>query len=863
MNRLLKRILLIFGILIFTFFVLATVVGFFFEDAIGRQVVKALNSQLRNEIRVERASLSLIRGFPRASLTLEGLEVDGADDRRLLDAERLSFRIGLLSLFRSTTEIHSIVIRNGNLNIRMDAAGKGNYEIFESSDTETSSDEQALKIDLREARLIQVGIEYEDKSSKLHVLGHVRDAVFSGAFSTRQFDLLSSASIDLDYLESNGDFFLPGQAIHYEAGIAVDLDEERYEIRQLDLHVGENMFNLNGYLDQEPGFMNIDLQANAQKASLEGVLALFPRSYLGSLENIQSKGDFFVDATIAGRYNKRSNPAVDVRFGLENGQISSKQGGQALKEVSFEGRYSNGAQQTARSSWLDIPNFKGFFQRQYVEMQLRVDDFSRPNIDFSLNGALPMDALYGFLENPSISAADGRIEFDKLRLKGTYKDMQSPARAANVDLSGRIVFDKVSLEINKELISFPSGALSLSAREIRLSELRFEAPGTVMQMNATCSSPLPLLFADSLNSQRAELSFDAALRAERLDLNRLLQVFNNVPETGNVTSTTIDSIQTAQTSLIARRASFLKGQFTAEIDHFEYGEIEASAFKGNLLLNNNQLSIQGDVSAMRGKFKLDGKLYLDEEPQLQAHLIAEQVDVGEFFRQTENFGQDMLTEEHLSGTLNAKIAISAFFNEQGVLLEDKLHVLVGMGIENGELKDFELLQEFSTYVNVRDLRNIKFSNLENYLEISRGVLHIPVMFIQSNALNLTISGRHNFENEFTYFVKVNAGQVLANRMKKHDPSLQPVEARQRGVFNLYYKIYGDLENYDFASSRKEIKEAFERSERDKTVLRAQLEREFGFIQLISEPPAWLDVNEYGYEGPDGTVEFLDEIIQDQ
>jgi hypothetical protein len=859
MPRTLKRFLAISGIFIVSLLLLAAAIGFFFEEAIGRQVLRAVNSQLKNEIRVDRVSLSLIRSFPNAALTLEGLELDATDGQRLLDAKRLSFRLGLLSLFGTTTHIHSIVVRDGQLNVRIDAKGKPNYDVFVDTETSNQEENSSLRIDLREARLLQIGVDYDDRSSKLRVLGHLVDASFSGAFSSRQFDLSSKANIDLYYVEADGQFFLPRQKLRYQAGIAVDTDEERYTIRQLNLQLGDNQFDLEGFLDQEPGFMEIDLNAQASKATLEGVLAMLPVEYIKGLEQIQSKGDFYVDARVKGRYNKRSNPNIEVKFGLRNGQLRSKLGGEAIKEVSFEGRYSNGKSQNASTSWLEIPELKGFFQRQYVEMRLRINRFDRPDIDFFLDGALPMDAVYGFLGNPAITEGRGKIAFERLRLKGAYQDMRNPTRADRVELGGRLVFDKVALRVHGELLEIPSGFLGLSTGELRLGEVQVLAPGTALRLNATCSNPLPLLFADSLNTQRAELRFDADLRAERLDLARLMATLQGEINPNEVTAAEYDSIQTAQMADLANTLSKYRGQFKVQIDHFQYGEIKASAFRGNLILSNNQLSIQGDARAMEGTFKLDGKLLIQAEPQLHAHLIAEKVNVSEFFRQSGNFGQDYLTNQHLSGTLNAKIAIAAFFDKFGNLEMNKLHVLAGMGIENGELKGFELLESFGTFVNVKDLRHIRFTNLENYFEIRRGILQIPAMFIQSNALNLTISGRHNFENEFAYFVKVNAGQVLVNRMKKHDPSLRPVEARQRGVFNLYYKIFGNLDNYDFASSRKEIKEGFERSEREKTVLRAQLEREFGFIELLSEPPAWEDVREYGYEGPGGEVEFLDDM----
>merc|ERR1712098_807706 len=135
---------------------------------------------------------------------------------------------------------------------------------------------------------------------------------------------------------------------------------------------------------------------------------------------------------------------------------------------------------------------------------------------------------------------------------------------------------------------------------------------------------------------------------------------------------------------------------------------------------------------------------------------------------------------------NAKILIEAFWDEKGIFLDDKLKVLAGIGIAEGELKNFELLENFSTLVNIKDLKNVKFTNMQNFLEVRKRRLHIPAVFIQSNALNLTISGEHSFDQEIQYNIKVNAGQVVVNKFKRHDPSLSPKKARRKGWFNLYY-----------------------------------------------------------------------------
>ena len=139
------------------------------------------------------------------------------------------------------------------------------------------------------------------------------------------------------------------------------------------------------------------------------------------------------------------------------------------------------------------------------------------------------------------------------------------------------------------------------------------------------------------------------------------------------------------------------------------------------------------------------------------------------------------------------------------------------------------------------------------------------MFIQSNALNLIINGEHTFDNQIKYNLKVNAGQVLTNRLKRHDPNLQPLRARKAGFFNLYYTIFGDLEKYDIQSSKRQIKKEFDISSMRKRDLRIALEEEFGHIKLVEEPVEWRDIPEYEDEVPadPDNEEFLDFELEEE
>jgi hypothetical protein len=198
------------------------------------------------------------------------------------------------------------------------------------------------------------------------------------------------------------------------------------------------------------------------------------------------------------------------------------------------------------------------------------------------------------------------------------------------------------------------------------------------------------------------------------------------------------------------------------------------------------------------------------------------------------------------------------FEPDGGFNSNNLKVYAGIGIKDGELKGIDMLEDFSKIIHINDLKHIRFVNMENWLEISNGQVYIPAMFLQSNAINLRLSGVQGFDERIDYSLKVNAGQVIAEKVKRHDGELTPIAAKEHGFFNLYFNIYGDLDDMDYKTSKRIVNEQFIASESRKLDVRYALEKAFGPIELIAEPKQWADLGDFELpEDMEEEVEYID------
>ncbi len=828
-------------VLVLTLVLSAVVIAGFFQEAVGRKLIREINKQLKTELIVNDFDLSLLKNFPDATASLRGVVVMGVDNERLLEANDVAFNFRLLSLFGSNVKVHSVTIRDGALNIHINKSGKANYDIFKETTDETESD---FNISLEKARLESIELAYRDDKLKQEVLTQVSKADFSGEFSNKQFDLKSKAEFVSNFMDFDGIRYFAGKKWGYDAVISVDLEIGKYDFKQARITVMDNTYNVQGYVQSYKNFSDFDLTAMAEDANLESVIALLPEQYLSTLGDFSSTGKFQFDAIVKGKLSAAERPSINFEFGLDDGKLTSPRLREPFKDVSFQANFTNGEGRSNQNSIFEIKNFKGYLNRELITLDLTIKNLDNPMVDLKADGALPIRDIYGLFNNPAIVDGSGEIEIRNLKVNGLYKDMINTNNIFSVAMSGDINFDDATLKINEEKMVIDRGLLHFQDNLMTLEGLKIEGAGSEIILKGFAKNLLPVLLADSLNSKNAVLEFQAELESPVMDIARLIKLTDVPVKEGEVQQEVFDSLTVKKNEKRERVTDFLKGTFNARVGDFTYNKIEGKDFSGKLTIENSQMRIEGNAKGMDGTFALDGTLFFEKEPRLEAKLDCDRINVKKFFQQTNNAGQDVLKAENINGSMNAKMLIHTFWDSTGNFLMDKMHVWAGVGIKNGELKNFKILEEFSDYARISDLRNVMLEDMQNWLEIKNSTFYLPAMFIQNNAMNMTVSGEQTFDDKIDYNIKVNAGQVLANKFKKQNNKLEPIPAKENGFFNMYFNVSGTLDKFSYESNKRKVKDNFEKSESQKRRIRAELIKAFGApLNMLREPKGWEDEGE--------------------
>ncbi len=810
----------------------------FFGGSLAATVVRSLNNNLQGEITVEKYDVSWLRSFPSLSVDLERVKISGSDGSPLVRAGELGCELGFGALF-GKIQVDGVVIRDGEITIMVDRDGNANYNLAGHTSvgdaSDTGADAGATSFAIEEARLDNVLVTYRDAQLQTDAVILVKDATFSGDFGDERYVLETEGELEVRYLDQEGSRYAQNQPLSLVARTTVDNVAGSYTFSPLEITAGDLELAILGELTPTSEGLSTNLNVNSRSGSLEDILNLIPPIYAEGLGELETRGTLDLTANITGKWTNDNYPRIDGRMTFTDGRLGSPRLNVGAKNLDLIATFAyvdglRGGVQT-----FSIDRFTGTFRGEPFDFKLRMEDLNDPTIDFSAEGSFPLETLPAFLGDGPVTEGDGFVRLEGLRVRGRYEDMIRPRRMGKVQARGTMRFDDGEITVNERELSFPAGTLELFDNEMQLTDFTFEAPGTELHFTGKATNLIPVLFADSLNTQDAKLVFEAELTGPELDIDELLALAGPTEEEieAAAASGTTDSLQRKSIAARARVTDLLEGRFDANIPSWNWDKMEGADFRGQLTFSPKKLDVRGLTDAMDGQFRLEGQVYFQELQRYEARITAENVDARQFFYQSNEFDQDVLTSENLTGRMNGQLLITAYYDENGEFDYDRLWVRAGLAIDDGELNDFEMLESFAFALKAKDLDRVRFTRLENFFEIKEQTIYIPAMFIQSSAMNMTLSGSHTFEQYLEYYVKVNAGQVLKNKISRHDDQLEILPARRDGFFNLYYSIIGPLEDYKVESDKRRVKDAFSRSDYRRKRVEQELEAAFQTpIQLL-------------------------------
>ena len=248
---------------------------------------------------------------------------------------------------------------------------------------------------------------------------------------------------------------------------------------------------------------------------------------------------------------------------------------------------------------------------------------------------------------------------------------------------------------------------------------------------------------------------------------------------------------------------------------FQIDELAASArIQKNHFLYIDTLSLKaaGGSMGLTGYFNGSDKNSIYFSPEL----ILDNIDLDKLLFKFENFGQDHLVSENLHGKISGKITGKVHMHADMTPIVDDSEIHLDLDVMHGKLENYGAFDALSDYFRDKNLKKVLFDTLRNHIDVTKGIISIPQMTINSSLGFIEVSGKQDKDMNMEYYLRVpvklvtQAGmQKLFGEKKEIDPDAEDKiqykdESTRIRFINL--KIMGTPDNYKISLEKdKDLK----------------------------------------------------------
>lgn len=324
-----KKSLKITGIVIAAILVLLIVLPYAFKGKIKDIVLAEGNKMLNAEFYFDNLDISLLRDFPKASVSLENFWLKGVGEFQndtLVRAEKVSVSVNLFSLFGdSGYDISKIIVKNTDVKAIVLENGQVNWDIMKSDSTEEETENpeeaSAFRIKLKKLALEGINIIYDDRQGKMYAGLQNLNLVCSGDMSAEHTILKVETEIEKLLFKMNGIPFLSNAKIYAKMDVDADMKDQKYILKDNKFRLNAIEANLDGWVALSEQATDMDLKLNTSAIQFKEILSLIPAIYAKDFETLKTSGNVSMEAFAKGKMEGNNLPQLSVKLNVKDGMF--------------------------------------------------------------------------------------------------------------------------------------------------------------------------------------------------------------------------------------------------------------------------------------------------------------------------------------------------------------------------------------------------------------------------------------------------------------------------------------------------------------------------------------------------------------
>jgi hypothetical protein len=792
-------------------------IAVFFEKDIEAYFLSKLNQELNTRVEIQEVSFSLLRNFPSASISLEQVSADHSKPfkgaGKLLTAEHIDFNFSIWNLLSGNYQVEKISVHNGSIQINRNADKEINYQLLKKK--ESASKNEKFSFTLNSVELHKMDLLIDDVPSKFKSSVRIDDCNFSGNFNELTYDLKVEGSLMANRISSNKQVYLQDRPVDLELDLQINQAEDKYLIRKSLVTISAMEISLAGiYKNLDNPYL--DMEAEGEELDISSFLSLLPPGYDEKIKDYKSDGEMFAKCRIKGSFSEDKYPAVRVDFGLKNAEIENKKENVSLENVQLTGRYENNS-----GGFLNLNGVQFILNGGKFNGSAEIRNFNNPTFKFNVDAKLNLSDINRFVSTGVVSNLSGTADM-KLLMNADVGSIKTFDQGGydNIIANGYLKLSDAAFKIAGDTLNYKAfnGELRFENNLVRVEQLQGMLGKTDFKLKGSLNNLFAWLFGD-----KEPIGINAVVESRNVYLDELFERKSKA-----------SGSEEPYKFRISPRLSL---NIRAKVNQLNFRKFNASAISGVFDVSGGQLSAQQlNFNTMKGSVQMNGKAISNSEGKLLLSCKAKlkKVDINRLFIEFENFGQAVVKDENIRGLVDADIDFEAIATSTLSIDPSLVYSKVDLIINQGQLIRFEPLKALSKFISLNELMDVKFSQLKNTIEIRNSKIIIPQMDIASNAISISASGVHSFDNIVEYHLRLLLSDILARKAKKARKDVEEfgvVEDDGLGRTSLFISMKGPVSDpiisYDSQGARAKIKNDLVK---EKQTMKQLLKEEFGLFK---------------------------------
>lgn len=753
-----KKSLKITGIVIAIILVLLIVLPYAFRGKIKDIVLTEGNKMLNAEFYFDNLDISLLRDFPKASVSLEDFWLKGVGDFQndtLVKAEKVSVSVNLFSLFgNSGYDISKIIVKNTDVKAIVLEDGRVNWDIMKTdstavAETENPEEASAFRIKLKKVALEDINIIYDDRQGKTYADLQDLNLTCSGDMSAEHTILKVETEIEKLLFKMNGIPFLSNAAIYAKMDVDADMKNQKYVLKDNKFRLNAIEANLDGWVVLAENATDMDIKLNTSKIQFKEILSLIPAIYTKDFETLKTSGNVSMEAFAKGKMEGKNVPQLSIKLNVKDGMFRYPSLPAGVDNIQVG---------------VSITNPGG--DADLTKIKIQPFSFSLAGNPFSLTADIQTP-----VSDPDFSfAAQGTLNLGKIKDVYPVEDMElNGIIQADINAAGKLsyiekeVYDKISASGNIHLknmvlkikdmpdVTIQQSIFSFTPQYLNLSETTVNIGKN--DLTADCRFENYMAYALKGKTIKGSLN----VRSNYFNLNDFMTAENDSLATATDGSTTTASENTEAAGIIRvpKNIDFI---MNADMKQVLFDQMTLTDLNGKLLIKDGVVDMKNlSMNAMGGKVVMNGAYSTakeNENPDLNASFSMAGLSFAQTFKELDMIQQFAPIFEGLKGNFSGNMKIAT---ELDNTMSPVMNTLQGNGTlqtKDLSLSGVNAIDKIADAINNPDLKNITVKDIDIDFQIKDGRLSTAPFDIKLGSTTLNLSGSTGLDQTIDYTGKI-------------------------------------------------------------------------------------------------------------